>query len=126
VETLYLDTHVIVWLFSGELEKLSAKAKELIEVSELRISPMVMLELEYLYEIGRITYRQDTILSSLSESIDLKLCDLSFVAVSRAATGLSWTRDPFDRMIVAHAVCTKSRLLSRDRHIAEHYHGAVW
>jgi len=126
VESLYLDTHVVVWLFSRELEKLSNRAKELIERSELLVSPMVVLELEFLYEIGRLTYRHDVILSSLAESIDLKVCDLSFASIAKVSTALSWTRDPFDRLIVAHAACSGGKLLSRDRKIREHFDGATW
>ena len=126
MESLYLDTHVVVWLFSGELEKLSNRAKELIESSELFVSPMVVLELEFLYEIGRLTYRHDRILSSLAESIDLKVSDLSFASIAKISTTLNWTRDPFDRIIVAHAQCSQKNLLSRDRKIHEHFDRAVW
>jgi hypothetical protein len=33
---------------------MSARALELIESEEIRISPMVFLELQYLYDIGRL------------------------------------------------------------------------
>jgi len=65
METIYLDTHVVVWLFSGESEKISNRALELIEECELLVSPMVMLELEFLYEIGRLNYKSDEIISHL-------------------------------------------------------------
>ena len=126
MEPLYLDTHVVVWLFSGELGKLSSRAKELIERSELLVSPMVVLELEFLYEIGRLTYAHDVILSSLAESIDLKICNLSFASIAKVSTTLNWTRDPFDRLIVAHAACRGEKMLSRDRKIREYFDEAVW
>jgi len=50
----YLDTQVMVWLCEGLIERLSPAAKMAIEESELVISPMVLLELEYLSEIKRI------------------------------------------------------------------------
>lgn len=127
METVYLDTHVVVWLFAGELHKLSPRAIELIEANELLISPMVMLELELLHEIGRLSYSHETILTSLAESIDLRVCDLPFASITREATRHTWTRDPFDRMIVAHAASrNNSILLSRDRKIREHYKRAIW
>ena len=126
METVYLDTHVVVWLFSGEINKLSDKAREIIEESELLVSPMVVLELEFLYEIGRLHYKHDAILASLSQSIDLKVCHLSFATVAGESTKHNWTRDPFDRLIVANAVCNDSILLSRDRKIRDNYPGAVW
>ncbi len=126
MEAVYLDTHVVVWLFSGEIHKLSSKAIELIEESELLVSPMAALELEFLYEIGRLNYKHKEILSSLAESIDLKVCSLPFAAVAKEATKANWTRDPFDRLIVANAICNYSLLLSRDRNILENYDRAVW
>ena len=126
METIYLDTHVVVWLFSGETNKISNKALELIEECELLISPMVVLELEFLYEIGRLNYKHDEIISSLSESIDLKVCNLSFATIAKESTKHSWTRDPFDRLIVANAICNNSRLLSRDRKIGDNFNGCVW
>ena len=126
METVYLDTHVVVWLFSGEIDKLSDKAREIIEASELLISPMVVLELEFLYEIGRLRYQHNAIITSLSQSIDLKVCPLPFVTVAEESTKHNWTRDPFDRLIVANAICNDSVLLSRDRKIQDNYHMAVW
>ena len=126
METVYLDTHVVVWLFAGEIDKLSDTAREYIEERDLLISPMVILELEFLYEIGRLRYRQDAIVDSLSQTIDLKLCKLPFATIAREATRHDWTRDPFDRLIVANTICNDSVLLSRDRNILQHCQRAIW
>ena len=126
METVYLDTHVVVWLFAGEIDKLSDTAREYIEERDLLVSPMVLLELEFLYEIGRLRYRQDAIVDSLSQTIDLKLCKLPFATIAREATRHDWTRDPFDRLIVANTICNDSVLLSRDRNILKHCQRAIW
>lgn len=126
METIYLDTHVVVWLFSGETDKISNKGLDLIEECELLISPMVVLELEFLHEIGRLNYKHDEILASLSDSIDLKVCNFSFAMVAKESTKHSWTRDPFDRLIVANAICNDSLLLTRDRKIRDNYGNGIW
>ena len=127
MESIYLDTHVVVWLFSGETKKISNKAIEKIETSELLISPIVMLELTFLYEIKRLNYKQDEIIASLSKSIDLKICNASYASIIKQSTQLNWTRDPFDRLIVASAEYNNhSVLLSRDRLIRKNYDNAVW
>jgi len=56
--TAYLDTHAVVWLYNNELKKFPTATLEFIEKSQLLISPMVILELGYLYEIKR--NRSDT------------------------------------------------------------------
>ena len=126
METVYLDTHVVVWLFSGETDKISNKALALIEECELFISAMVVLELEFLHEIGRLNYKHDEILNALAQSIDLKVCNVSFATVAKEATKHNWTRDPFDRLIVANAICNNSLLLTRDRKIRDNYDKAIW
>ena len=45
---IYLDTHVAAWLYAGRADLLSKRAHTLIDAEELRISPAVILELQYL------------------------------------------------------------------------------
>jgi len=50
----YLDTHVAVWLHAGLVDRLSTEAKRRIEECDLLLTPMALLELQYLYERKRI------------------------------------------------------------------------
>ncbi len=50
----YLDTHVAIWLYDGLAEKLSPSAKKQIDGNDLLISPMVLLEFQYLYDRKRV------------------------------------------------------------------------
>ena len=53
METIaYLDTHLVVWLYAGQVELIPHSVREILENSNLLLSPMVDLELEYLFEIG--------------------------------------------------------------------------
>jgi len=45
----YLDTNVVVWLAQGSLDRISDKAKKHLNEAELFLSPMVLLELEYIF-----------------------------------------------------------------------------
>jgi PIN domain nuclease of toxin-antitoxin system len=56
----------------------------------------------------------------------MTVCDLPFDQVVRKASEFSWTRDPFDRLIVAQSVCRNSRLLTKDRGIRKHAPLAFW
>lgn len=123
---IYLDTHVVAWLYAGQVDRLSAKAVKLIEAEELRISPMVILELEYLGEIGRLRVGGNTVVQSLSTQLGLVVCDLAFPAVLESALDQNWTRDPFDRVIVGHAVLAASPLVTKDDTIRRHCRLARW
>lgn len=88
---------------------------------------MVLLEFEYMNEIGRSALRGQDILRKLEQELDVRVCDLPFADVARAALDEKWTRDPFDRIIVAQARLNGlATLISSDEEIAEHYPRAVW
>lgn len=123
---IYLDTHVVVWLYAGEVNKLSATAKQQIDENDLLISPVVLLELELLNEIGRITATPDEIFQDLHSQIGLSICPKPFSEVIQQAIPATWTRDPFDRMIVGHAAISDDTLLTKDAQILANYQYAIW
>lgn len=121
-----LDTHVVVWLFTGETQLLSADAIHAIEQQELVISPMVQLELSYLHEIGRLTIGGADLIADLQRRIGLRRSDLPLEALVNTAATLTWTRNPFDRLIVADALVAGTALLTKDRTIHEQTTIARW
>jgi len=124
---IYLDTHVVAWLYALGKTALPERATQaLIATDDIRISPMVRLELQYLYEIGRVSQPPLPVLDTLSAVLDLKLCPAPFPAVVREAESLSWTRDPFDRLIVAQAALFDAPLMTKDTTILQHYPKAFW
>lgn len=123
----YLDTNVVIYLHTGAKERISPRAMQQIEENDLIISAMVMLELQMLYEIGRLKYDAGRIFADLSQQIGLTLCPLPMAAVIHASLGIKWTRDPFDRIILANASANnKAPLITSDRRIQEQYDNAIW
>jgi len=123
---IYLDTHVVVWLYSGLTDKLTDIAKTLINNNEVYVSAIVRLELQYLYEIKRITDEPDVIITNLSEQIGLKICNKNFNDIISISLTITWTRDPFDRIITANALLNNNILLSKDQNILNNYLYARW
>ncbi|MCW5891362.1 MAG: PIN domain-containing protein [bacterium] len=101
-------------------------ARAAIERNELLVSPMVLLELQYLYEVKRTTQPARAVLGALREEIGIRVCDAPWANVVALATGLAWTRDPFDRLIVAHAMLREAALVTKDRQIHTRYKRAIW
>jgi PIN domain nuclease of toxin-antitoxin system len=122
---IHLDTHVLVWLYAGELQRLSAAARELIEDSDLAISPMVSLELTYLHEVGRLRVPGNAVLDELTPRLDIRPAASPFASVVQHAQSLAWTRDPFDRLIAAHALADDAGLLTADATLLAHLPSAV-
>ena len=123
----YVDTQVAVWLAEANLAKISQKALSLVQTTDLRISPMVVLELQYLYEVRRVVVTPPDILVKLNAEIALKVCDHPFPIIAEMALHETWTRDPFDRIIVAHAKANGvAPLLTKDEVIRANYQNARW
>ena len=123
----YLDTQVVVWLAEANLAKLSQKALSSIETADLRISPMALVELQYLYEIRRIITTPQEILVKLNSETGLVVCDHPFPIVAQVALTETWTRDPFDRIIVAQARANGAApLVTKDETIRTNYPNAIW
>lgn len=123
----YIDTNVTIYLHSGDTTRITRRAAEQIENTDLLISAMVMLELEMLYEKGTVRYASSQILSDLSQQIGLSICHLPLSSIIAAATQVKWTREPADRIIVANALANnQTPLVTSDRRIREHYPNAIW
>lgn len=123
----YLDTHVAVWLHDGLVERLSAAARDAIEANDLLISPMVLLEFQYLRERKRIRVDAAELFAYLNATFGVALCTFPFPAVAQEALSVSWTADPFDRIIVAQASSNRgAALITADTQIRKHYERAVW
>ncbi|KAF0102288.1 MAG: PilT protein domain-containing protein [bacterium] len=123
---VHLDTHVVIWLYEGRDEQFSPAARAYIERGPCCISPMVRLELQYLYEVGRNDLDAETVLTALRQIMDLGIARADFDAVVQSALLLTWTRDAFDRLIAANAQHDGALLVTRDQRIREHFAGAVW
>ena len=117
----------MVWLCQKQLDKLTRKAIVAIEESEVLISPMVLLELEYLYETKKIVQPPQALLNQLESQIGMRLCNHPFPSIVQTALLETWTRDPFDRVIVAHAKSNGyAPLITSDSEIRRHYNRTTW
>jgi len=83
---------------------------------------MVLVGLQYLFEIRRTILSPPEIAYKLGTELQTIVCDYSFPVIAETALGETWTRDPLDRLIVAHARANGlAGLVSKDEMIAEHY-----
>lgn len=123
---MFLDTHAVVWLYAGDVDRFPGRARRMLENEPLFVSPIVLLEIQYLYELSRITQGATVILKELEKSLGLRVDSEEFERVVVAALAESWTRDPFDRMIVGHARLSTAALLTKDNSIQVHFRHAFW
>jgi len=123
---ILVDTHVLVWLGGGERNRIPAAVQRRLDREQIGLSPFVHLELGYLYEIGRIRYSAQAVIEELGTRLELVVADVAAAAVCSAALALTWTRDPFDRLLAAHATVTGLPLVTKDAVIRQHVPLAWW
>ncbi len=112
-------------MVTGEKRRLRSVHRQL-QRGPLFISPHVIVEMEVLREIGRIREPVDSILDILANDYGVEEADGDVRDIGRCARLLAWTRDPFDRMIVAHALSDRAVLLTADQTIRTHCSQARW
>lgn len=123
---VFVDTNAVIWLYQGEVEKFTDKCKELLESNDILVSPVVRLELQYLFELKRLKTGADRVIASLHRDIGLILHDLPLRLLIEQGMKETWTRDPFDRLICAHAAAEEGLLVTKDETIHRHYKRAFW
>jgi len=64
--------------------------------------------------------------AALRQEIGIEVTDGSVVEPGQAAADLTWARDPFDRLISAHAIVASAPLVTAEETIREHLPVAVW
>jgi PIN domain nuclease of toxin-antitoxin system len=123
---IHLDTHVVIWTAGKQTNRLSPAVRRLLERETLQISPMVAMELETLFEAGKLKSKPEQVLNILEREHALSRSEARFDAIIEAARSFAWTRDPFDRLIVANAVTDGMRLITTDETILANFKDAVW
>jgi PIN domain nuclease of toxin-antitoxin system len=123
--TVHLDTHAAVWLRMGDHKRLKP-VKRSLETRPLKLSPFTMLELQYLYEIGRLRENAREIMEHLEADYDLAVDAHGLAEAATRALDLSFSRDPFDRLIAGHALAVGATLLTADETLLRHVSCARW
>ena len=106
---ILLDTNAILWLHQGD-----RRTKRLERNTTLYASPASLLELQILIESGRLRLRPGFGVDQLIGDARWLLDDPRAADWFSQAAGVGWTRDPFDRLIVAHAALRGWRLATGD------------
>jgi PIN domain nuclease of toxin-antitoxin system len=106
---ILLDTNAIIWLHQRD-----RRTRRLDKNVTLYASPASVLELQILIEAGRLRLRPGYGVEQLIGDTRWLLDDPPAADWFSEAVGVGWTRDPFDRLIVAHAELRGWRLATGD------------
>ena len=113
---ILLDTNALIWL--NQSHKRARPLQR--ERRRLYISPASVLELQFLHESGRIRLPGGSV-QSIVDDERWTLDEAPSAAWFLRSVELMWTRDPFDRLIAAHAQVRRWRLATSDGLLAEQF-----
>lgn len=110
-----LDTHILVWRCLKPVKLVTPKVDSLFldESNHFLLPCISLLEVQYLHEIGRIDLHVDDILKMVNEGNQFVILPYD-VSVMLHSLKLTSTRDPFDRIILAHALATSTQIITKD------------
>lgn len=116
---ILLDTHFLIWLVL-DLPRID-EFPWLERYRPWGVSPVSFLEIQFLAEVGRLEVRHPDFMEAVGRDPRFVVDEVGLVALVEKAVPLRWTRDPFDRLLVAHSEARRVPLCTVDRKIrAEH------
>jgi PIN domain nuclease of toxin-antitoxin system len=126
---LLIDTHTALWLFN-EYENLSPIAKDYLhnEDNELYISIVSAWEIAIKHSLGKLTDFPGGIklfLTAISES-PIEIVTVLPEHVVRVESLTYIHRDPFDRLIIATALCNDMAIVTADDNIRKYDVKCIW
>jgi PIN domain nuclease of toxin-antitoxin system len=114
-----LDTHFLLWIVRS-----SRRLKEYRWLDRYRpwgVSPVSLLEIALLGEVGRIEVRNPDFTDRLLEDARFVVDEVPLLPLVRNAILLTWTRDPFDRLLAAHSEARRVPLITVDERLRRHH-----
>ncbi|MGH8705852.1 MAG: type II toxin-antitoxin system VapC family toxin [Burkholderiales bacterium] len=123
---LLLDTHALLWYLTTP-EKLPAVAHRAIQSAdnEVYASLASAWEIAIKVAIGRLEFDAQGLERALP-AVGVEPLGISFEHTARVANLPPHHHDPFDRMLVAQALCESMILVSRDRTLARYGVKLLW
>lgn len=117
--TALLDTHFLLWAVLG-----LPRMDEFPWLDRYRpwgVSPASLLELQFLSEVGRLELRAPEFVEALRQDPRFIIDEVPLMTLVTHALPLSWTRDPFDRLLAAHSAARRTPLCTLDRRIRKEH-----
>ncbi|MFN2445699.1 MAG: PIN domain-containing protein [Vicinamibacterales bacterium] len=111
---ILLDTNAVIWLLQRH-----RRAARLQDRARLQMSPATLLELQLLLEAGKLRLHGERTTASIATDPRCVLDEPPAGPWFEQATEVSWTRDPFDRLLVAHARVRGWKLATGDSMLLE-------
>jgi PIN domain nuclease of toxin-antitoxin system len=120
-----LDTHALIWALEGS-PRLSKVARRAVEDTgnEVLVSAASAWEIAIKKSLGRLKVPDDLV--EATDEAGFLRRGLGFREASRLETLPRHHGDPFDRMLIAHAMEEGAAIVTRDPEIGKYHVQVVW
>lgn len=116
---LLLDTHILLWTMQSP-RRLSAAARAIIlGAPQIYVSSVSIWEVAIKVANRKLKVDVDILISNIADS-GFFMLDITYAHAAAVANLPLIHRDPFDRMLVAQAMCEPMKLLTADRVLADY------
>ena len=121
-----MDTHALLWALSAP-QKLPADLRRAIQAPENDVyaSLASAWEIAIKAALGKLDFDVRTLDRTLAAS-GMQTLDIGLPHVARVSELPHFHGDPFDRMLVAQAMCESMTLVTRDRELAKYGVKLLW
>jgi PIN domain nuclease of toxin-antitoxin system len=117
--TCLLDTHFLLWIVSK-----STRLRDypwLDDYAPWGVSPVSLLEVQLLSEVGRRKLDRPGFIQTVMSDPRFEVDEAPLVGLIQKSLDLSWSRDPFDRLIAAHSLVRRAPLCTLDANILRYH-----
>ena len=114
-----LDTHFLIWIALG-----SVRASQFPWLERYRpwgVSPVSFIEIQFLSEIGRLEVKNPDFTEAVLADPRFIVDEVPLISLVLHSLSLTWTRDPFDRLLAAHSSARRVPLCTTDSRIRDHH-----
>jgi PIN domain nuclease of toxin-antitoxin system len=116
---LLLDTHVFLWAVSDS-RRLTARARSLLQqATAVHVSAASIWEITIKRRLGKITAQPGELIAAIDAS-GFHALDITPQHAAAMESLPDHHRDPFDRLLVAQALCEPLRLVTADETLARY------
>jgi PIN domain nuclease of toxin-antitoxin system len=116
---LLLDTHFLLWILLGS--KRLERYGWLERYRPWGISPVSLLEIQFLSEVGHVEVQGPEFYEILQRDSRFMIDEVPLLALITKAISQEWTRDPFDRLLAAHSLARRVPFCTLDRVVQQHH-----
>ncbi len=123
---ILLDTHALIWALAKP-ERLPAAIRRAVQAAENEVYASLASAWEIAIKVAldRLEFDVRAMEGTLAAS-GIQTLGISLQHTTRVAELPQHHRDPFDRMLVAQAMCESMTLVSRDRELAKYGVKLLW